>query len=358
MAKHKLMSFPEFEAFIAKNEWISNDTFDHDESPDHPWFRVDSAAIAQALENASTTVLNALRTVPRDDVELRHLERNALDLRRVSHKSPKKIFFMGSAGVGKSSIFNALFNKPGLAKTGAKGDACTAVVVRYSAAAQESAEGFNVTINFLSPATIKEFITAHSKVYFQRHFSTPDPDSFESDVESSELKQVETARKFFSLVFGEGDEFKKYFTPRTFQDGSFQDLCLEKSLTKLTEIGVDHQIFTKQQYFRDAEELRSTIEGFMTDLKDGECCWHLVDSIEIRCPFAILRHNLELVDSPGKQTRLHCEFSKAVNWAVLLWPGYLRRSLGFEKPTLLAPKHRARRDSRGLATGYALVLLH
>jgi hypothetical protein len=331
------MSFTEFEAFIAKNEWVTNDSFDHEESPDHPWFRVDTPAINEALKNAATTVLNALRTVPMEDVELRHLERNALDLRRVSHGPPKKIFFMGSAGVGKSSIFNALFNKPGLAKTGAKGDACTAVVVRYSAAAQESAEGFNVTINFLSPATIKEFITTHSKVYFQRHFSTPDLDSFENDVESSEVKQVETAQKFFSLVFGEEDEFRKYFTPRTFQEGSFQNLCLEKSLTKLTEIGVDHQTSTKQQYFQDVEELRSNVEGYMTDLKDDECYWHLVDSIEIRCPFAILRHNLELIDSPGKQISLHCEFSKVVDWAVSLWPGDLRNSLSFEKPTPTAP---------------------
>jgi hypothetical protein len=198
--------------------------------------------------------------------------------------------------VGKSSLFNALFKTPGLAKTGAKGDACTSVVVRYSAA-QDSLEGFNVGIQFLQPAIIKDSIDAHSRIYFQRQFSTPE-EEIDTDVESSEVKQVETARKFFSLVF-EKDDFKKFFTPRTFQDGSFQDLCLEKSLRRLTQIGMD-QSFSKQHFFRDAEELQASMEGYMTDVPDTECYWHLVDSIEIKCPFSILRHNLEFVDSPGK----------------------------------------------------------
>jgi len=169
-----------------------------------------------------------------------------------------------------------MFNQPGLAKTGAKGDACTSVVVRYSAAAKDCADGFGVLIHFLRPSVIKDFIDAHSKVYFQRQFSTPEPEEFDNDVESSEVKQLETARKFFSLVFGEDDDFQKFFTPRTFQDGSFQSLCLERSLTRLTNIGVDHHTFTKQHFFRDAEELQANMEGYLTDVKDKECYWHLV----------------------------------------------------------------------------------
>jgi hypothetical protein len=203
-------------------------------------------------------------------------------------------------GVGKSSIFNAFFNQPGLAKTGAKGDACTSVVVRYTAAAHGTSDGFSVTIHFLRAVTIKDFIDSHSKVYFQRQFSTPEPDEVNNDVESTEVKQVETARKFFSLLFGEEDDFRKFFTPRTFQDGSFQNLCLEKSLAKLSKIGMDHHTFTKQQFFRDSEELQTSMEGYMTDVEGKECYWHLVDSIEIKCPFPMLRHNLEFVDSPGK----------------------------------------------------------
>jgi hypothetical protein len=176
------------------------------------------------------------------------------------------------------------------------------VVVRYSANAQSDSEGFQVNIVFLQPATIKAFIEAHSKVYFQRTFSTPEPEEFDTDVESTEVKQNETARKFFSLVFGEEDDFKKFFTPRTFQDGSFQRLCFEKSLAKLTELGMDHQTFTKQCYFQDAEELQDGMEGYMADVPNKECNWHLVNCIEIKCPFPILRHNLEFVDSPGRYT--------------------------------------------------------
>jgi hypothetical protein len=153
---------------------------------------------------------------------------------------------------------------------------------------------------FLQPATIKDFVEAHSKVYFQRNFSTPEPEEFDNDIESTEVKQIETARKFFSLIFGEEDDFKKYFTSRTFQDGSFQKLCFEKSLAKLTEIGMDHQTFTKQRFFQDVEEFQDGMEGYMADVPDKECYWHLVDRIEIKCPFPILRHNVEFVDSPGE----------------------------------------------------------
>jgi hypothetical protein len=177
-------------------------------------------------------------------------------------------------------------------------DACTSVVVRYSAAAKHVTEGFSVTIHFLKPEVIKEFIAAHTKVYYQRQFSSPDPEDHDNDVESSEIKQQETAREFFSLVFGE-DDFKYLFTPRTFADGSFQALCLEKSLEKLTAIGIDQQSFTKQLFLSNSEELQASIEGYVTDVDGKECYWHLVDSVEIKCPFSILRHNLEFVDSPG-----------------------------------------------------------
>jgi len=98
MAKKKLMTFAEFEAFVAKNEWISNDDFDHDSNPDHLWFRVDTDAIARGLDEDSAKILAALGPVPKDDVELRHLERNALELRHVILGSAKRIFFYGSAG--------------------------------------------------------------------------------------------------------------------------------------------------------------------------------------------------------------------------------------------------------------------
>jgi hypothetical protein len=94
----KLMSFVEFEAFIADNEWVNNDDFDPDSHPDHPWFCVDTSAVNQGLDECSTMISKALGIVPKGDVELRHLERNALELRRVTHGPAKKIFCMGSAG--------------------------------------------------------------------------------------------------------------------------------------------------------------------------------------------------------------------------------------------------------------------
>jgi hypothetical protein len=98
MAKTKLMTFAEFEAFITKNEWISNDDFNPDSYPDHVWFRVDAAAVAQKLDADSAKILEAMGPVPKEDVELRHLERNALELRHVMLSPAKKIFFFGSAG--------------------------------------------------------------------------------------------------------------------------------------------------------------------------------------------------------------------------------------------------------------------
>jgi hypothetical protein len=140
-------------------------------------------------------------------------------------------------------------------------------------------------------------------MYFQRQFGTLELNDVGNDIESTEIKQVETARKFFSLLFGQDDDFKKFFTPRTFHDGSFQDLCLEKSLTKLNEIGMDNQTFAKLLFFQDSEEFHANLEGYLTDIQGRDCYWHLVDSIDIKCPFPILWHNLEFIDSPGKNTQ-------------------------------------------------------
>jgi hypothetical protein len=99
MTTKKLMSFAEFEAFVEKNEWISNEIFDHDSHPDHIWFQVDTSAVTEVLDKASTKIAEALGTVAKEDVEFRHLERNALELRHVLHGPPKRIFCMGSAGM-------------------------------------------------------------------------------------------------------------------------------------------------------------------------------------------------------------------------------------------------------------------
>jgi hypothetical protein len=147
-----------------------------------------TAEIIHYLDEASAKILEAIRAAPKEDVELRHLERNAFEVKCVQHGSAREMFFMGSASnvslltnrnvhwygiftpedVGKSSVFNMIFNQPGLAKKGAKGDACTSVVVRYTAGAQETSDGFSVIIHYLRAVTIKDFIDAHSKVYFQR----------------------------------------------------------------------------------------------------------------------------------------------------------------------------------------------
>jgi hypothetical protein len=98
MAKKKLMSFAEFETFVAENEWVSNDNFDPESHPDHLWFRVDTKSVADGLDRASTNIAAALGAVAKGDVELRHLERHALELRHVVHGPPKRIFCIGSAG--------------------------------------------------------------------------------------------------------------------------------------------------------------------------------------------------------------------------------------------------------------------
>jgi hypothetical protein len=98
MTKQKLMTFAEFETFVAQNEWISNDDFDYESYPNHLWFRIDTKAVADGLEWASTKIVEALGVAAKDDVELRHLERNALELRHILCGPPKRIFCMGSAG--------------------------------------------------------------------------------------------------------------------------------------------------------------------------------------------------------------------------------------------------------------------
>ena len=305
MADTTLMDFDEFGEFIANNEWLPNYDTANEALPEHPWFGVDPSAISQGLSEASAKILAALGVIPKDDVELRHLERNALDLKHVNRSPAKKIFFMGPAGVGKSSLFNALFNQPGFAKTAAKGDACTSVIVRYSASTSNETDGFSVIIEFLKPDNIKECIAEHSKSYFHRYFDSTEPEDREIDIESSDIKQAETARKFFTLIFGDHDEFELYFIPRTYEDGSFQALCLDRCLSKLSDAGVDQESFTKRQFFRNSEDLLSSIEGYVSDVKDKQCFWHLVDSLEIKCPFPILRQNLEFIDSPGKSLSIY-----------------------------------------------------
>ncbi|KAG9189642.1 hypothetical protein G6011_06510 [Alternaria panax] len=103
----------------------------------------------------------------------------------------------------------------------------------------------------------------------------------------------------FAKIGAKGEDFQHFFTPRTFADGSFQALCVERSLEKLTSVGIDQKGFTKELLLSNAENLQASIEGYVTEVGDKECYWHLVNSVKTKCPFPILRHNLELVDTPG-----------------------------------------------------------
>jgi type IV secretory pathway ATPase VirB11/archaellum biosynthesis ATPase len=121
MTDIKLLSFADFEIHAQKNEWICNDEFDPEICPDHLYFRIDTELVSNELDVAATKILDVLGVVAKDDGELRHIQRNAFELRHIAHGRPKSIFFTGPAGVGKSSLLNALLNMIGLAKTGAKG---------------------------------------------------------------------------------------------------------------------------------------------------------------------------------------------------------------------------------------------
>jgi hypothetical protein len=77
-------------------------------------------------------------------------------------------------------------------------------------------------------------------------------------------------------------------------------------MANLIGIGIDQQTFTKRFSCRDSDELQENIDGYAADVVGKDCYWHLVDSVEIKCPFPILRHNLEFVDSPGEYGENYC----------------------------------------------------
>jgi hypothetical protein len=61
-------------------------------APNHPYFSVNTAGVISGLNLSVSKILDALGTVAKKDVELRHIERNAYELRCVAHGQPKKIF--------------------------------------------------------------------------------------------------------------------------------------------------------------------------------------------------------------------------------------------------------------------------
>jgi hypothetical protein len=302
-----LISPEEFPDFLKENRSVARYDASSEERLPHLWWTVDRAKIHEALKEIGDLVSKAIYEVPKDDLELQHILRCAQCLHQVPRDSPVKVALVGPQGAGKSLLINTLFNCDGLSLTGADGQACTSVIIRYLHHSGRSVDGekpYTAEVTFFKPGKQEKMIEQHARSFF--HVQHADEDSDEEDAarhtsnvqDELDRRLKDTAEEFFHTIFGGREQFQEHWNAEAYRSGEFVRLCQLKCDEALYPFNLD-PTYTATFTAKSPRELLQKIKPFMAKVDGEACLWPLVEAITIRFQDDLLEQNIEIIDLPG-----------------------------------------------------------
>lgn len=172
--------------------------------PENQWFGLNTAAIHEKLDHIVNRGSRILQSAGPEDEELQGFHRDFSAINTLPSKKTKVIAIVGKQGIGKSSLCNALLQRPDLAQTSNRGRACTQYRTKYTyrPGTGDQDKVFDVTVKFLDKATIQEMITGLIEHYFNFHFVTQQGDATYS--EDRELAM--SAEEALQILYNANDD--------------------------------------------------------------------------------------------------------------------------------------------------------
>lgn len=263
--------------------------------PQHPYFCLDVHAIHNDIDAVLRDLWIALQGFEDDDTEMANQREVTQQGRQIGAPRPLVVTTVGPAGVGKSFLYKALFNRPNITKSSAEGRSCTLYPTKIvlKPGASDTTTFSDVEIELFDAATIAAMAENHVKRYYDYHFG---PESDPTDDDSR--RHASTAMEFFEIAFDvannpeSGPTLQSLLTAEMVNGGELFRVCVnavEKRIAalcplrdrKLSYLGL------KDEYIDDKRKVADSLAPF-------------VDFFIIKTGATLLRAGMTFIDLPGK----------------------------------------------------------
>lgn len=263
--------------------------------PDHLYFSLDVPTLNGEIDAALRDLWISLQGFEEDDAEMENQREITQQGRVIGAPKPLVVTTVGPAGVGKSFLYKALFNRPNITKSSAEGRSCTLYptkIMHLPEAAGDTTSS-DVDIEFFDAATIATMTGNHIRRYYEYHFES---DSDPTDDDSR--RHASTAEEFFDVAFdARGDQEAKAFlqsllTAENISNGDLLQACINAVERHISSSGTiqDRKICYSQVEDDDIDHIRAVADGLAP----------FVDFLVIKTGAPLLQAGLTFIDLPGK----------------------------------------------------------
>lgn len=263
--------------------------------PDHPYFSFDVPALHSRVDAALRDLWNSLQGFEDDDAEMENQREIIQQGRMIGAPKPLTVTTIGPAGVGKSFLYKALFNRPNITKSSAEGRSCTLyptkIVVLPGASGDTTSS--DVDIEFLDAATLATMTENHIRRFHAYHFG-PDRDPTDDD----SRRYASTAEEFFDVAFDTQTNvdakasLQSLLTAENISCGDFLPTCtdaIERRISSTCTIEA-RRVCYSQVEDDDLDHVRAVVDGLAP----------FVDFLVIKTGALLLKAGLTFKDLPGK----------------------------------------------------------
>jgi hypothetical protein len=263
--------------------------------PDHPYFRLDVSALHHEIGAILQTFQSELQDFQNDDDELLNQRTVIEQGRKIGAPKPLTVTTVGPAGVGKSFLYKALFNRPSITKSSAEGHSCTLyptkIVLRTDA--PDDTTSSDLDIEFFNLATITKMSGNHIRRYHEYYFNSEDNDP--ADEESR--RHASTAKEFIDAALNPNGDSESYayllslLTGENITNGRLLQACVDAIEQRILSAGVGQNRVLSYTRVEDKklEQIR----------READSLAPFVDFLVIKTGGALLRAGLTFIDLPG-----------------------------------------------------------
>lgn len=264
-------------------------------APEHAYFQLELSRLHNDIDASLRDLWIALQGFEDDDLEMENQRKVTQQGRRIGAPKPLVVTTVGPAGVGKSFLYKALFNRPSITKSSAEGRSCTLYPTKIELRHDmpDDAKSSDVDIDFFSADTIAAMTEAHIRRYHDYHFAS------ESDPADDDTRRyASTAEDFFkaAVSLDGGKEFTdlldSLLSIEKIGDGALFRACIDAIENHISSLGASRS--RKLSYLQVEDDSIEQVQAVADTLAP------FVDFFVIKTGNALLRAGLTFIDLPGK----------------------------------------------------------
>ncbi|KAJ4351085.1 hypothetical protein N0V95_004132 [Ascochyta clinopodiicola] len=263
-------------------------------APDHPYSRLDIPALHTEIDTVLRDFWISLQGFQDDDAEMANQREVIQQGREIGTPKPLVVTTVGPAGVGKSFLYKAIFNRPDITKSSAEGRSCTLyptkIVLHLDAPGDTTSS--DLEVEFFDAAIVTTMTENHIRRYHEYHFGT---DNNQEDDDSR--RHALTAKEFFDIAFNTtGDSestayLQSLLTTEMIGSGDLHRACVDAIEQRISSAGATQS--RKLSYLQVEDNDLDKVRKVADDLAP------FVDLFIIKTGAAVLRAGLTFVDLPG-----------------------------------------------------------